>query len=104
MSLTPDEVAAISDGDLASVLETPQGRRVIASLIEGTGTFQHSFSGSDTHATAYNEGRRSVGIRLWDWCQDRCPLQSLAMLRESLDRRDAARVEQRKREEENDDG
>lgn len=47
--------------DLAQVLETPGGRRVIWALLGDCGVFGLSYVQGDSHHTAFNEGRRQVG-------------------------------------------
>jgi len=50
------------DADIRAVMETQAGRRVVWWLLDGVaGLHGPSFAGEAT-ATAYNEGRRSVGI------------------------------------------
>lgn len=49
--------------ELCAILATPGGRRAIWRLIDGAGVFRASYSG-DALATAYNEGRRAVGLGL----------------------------------------
>jgi hypothetical protein len=51
-----------ADTDLAAVLDTTAGRRVLMRLIDGTGVFARSFTGDAN--TFYREGRRSVGLDL----------------------------------------
>ncbi len=49
--------------DLAWVMSTIQGRRFVDSIRRDTGIRAQSFR-HDTHETAFNEGRRSVGLEL----------------------------------------
>lgn len=49
--------------DLAWVLSTIQGRRFVDMLRRDTGIRAQSFR-PDPHETAFNEGRRSVGLEL----------------------------------------
>ena len=47
-------------------LGTPEGKRILADLLAFTGVFELSFDMSeyDAHRTAFNEGRRSLGLKL----------------------------------------
>jgi hypothetical protein len=46
------------------VLSEPNGRAFVWGLLEKCGVFGASFMGEHTHATAFNEGRRDIGIRV----------------------------------------
>lgn len=48
--------------DLAWLMSQVQGRRFVARLLDMAGTERDSFTGSS--ATFYNEGARSIGVRL----------------------------------------
>lgn len=58
--------------DLVSVMNTPEGRRFVWQLIGNAGVFQQSFV-ADATATAFNEGRRSVGLALLARLNDEMP-------------------------------
>lgn len=52
---------------IRSVLSTPHGRRFVFGLIRDnnkTGVLCAAYVPGDTHATAFNEGRRSIGHAL----------------------------------------
>ena len=53
-----------AETDLEWVLSDPRGRRVLQGVIEDCGVNRLSFVAGDPLATAFNEGRRSVGIIL----------------------------------------
>lgn len=59
--LSAEREAAIAD--LAWVMSTIQGRRFVDMLRRDTGIRAQSFR-PDSHETAFNEGRRSVGLEL----------------------------------------
>lgn len=59
--------------DLEVVMSTPSGRRVIWRLLSIAGTFTRSFDSSSQYATAFNEGKRSVGLDLYDDIMTYCP-------------------------------
>lgn len=46
------------------VISEPKGRRFMGYLLDYTGILQPSYTPKDAHQTAYNEGRRDVGLRL----------------------------------------
>lgn len=50
--------------DLRHVLETVQGRRHTWRFLEQAGCFRQSFVSGESEATAFNEGRRSLGLML----------------------------------------
>jgi hypothetical protein len=50
--------------DLRSVLKSAPGRRVLWKLFEASGLLGLSLVPGDALATAYNEGRRSIGLGL----------------------------------------
>lgn len=48
--------------DLSDVLRTTSGRRVVWTLLQHCGIYATSFTGNS--GTFFNEGRRSVGLKL----------------------------------------
>ncbi len=50
--------------DLRAVLSSPNGRRFIWRLLKDCKIYEESFTGNST--TFYNEGRRSVGLKILD--------------------------------------
>lgn len=48
--------------DMKFILSTPQGQRVLWRYLEHCGIYRDSFTGNSS--TFYNEGRRSIGIKL----------------------------------------
>lgn len=52
------------DDDLRHVMSSPQGRRVIFRLIQGLANVMGGSYAGEATATAFNEGRRAVGIGL----------------------------------------
>lgn len=53
---------------LARVLDSPHGREVIWGILEKAGVHRTSFSGENTHLTAFKEGRRDLGNELLAEC------------------------------------
>lgn len=73
------------EGDLRAVMSMPQGRRFVWWLIDAVGgTFSPSYA-EDGLNTAYNEGRRAVGIGLMTEVQRVVPESYLTMLREAVE-------------------
>lgn len=67
--MTPAEIAQKADEDLRAVLSTESGRRFLWRVVEGfSGAVAASYDGQAL-GTVYNEGRRSVGLRLVQECQ-----------------------------------
>jgi len=92
--VTPDELKEADErrrADLRAVLSTPGGRRLVLRLVETvSGAYSSSYA-QDTHATAYREGQRSVGLALAEECKDVAPeswVKALAeAYQESIERR-----------------
>lgn len=53
---------------LADVLATYQGRAVFWRIFGEAGMYQTTYRGENTHASAYAEGRRSLGLQVLDDC------------------------------------
>ena len=47
--------------DIRALIRTREGARFLCRLLEICGVFRLSYTPGDTHATAFNEGRRNVG-------------------------------------------
>lgn len=74
-----------AEADLRAVLATPEGRRVLWSIIEGrSGMSRRSYVVGDALATAYHEGRRSVGLDLMAAAQKAAPANYVHMVTEAL--------------------
>lgn len=50
--------------DIRWVLSNPKGRRLVWWVLSLCGVFRASFVPKDSNQTAFNEGRRDVGLRL----------------------------------------
>jgi hypothetical protein len=81
--LGQDELRRKQDEDLRHVLAEPQGRRLLWRLIDSAGTFGASYAG-EPQATAFNEGRRSVGIALMLEAQRVAQARYVQMLQEVM--------------------
>jgi len=71
--------------DLQHVLETQQGRRFLWKLLSDCGVFRLSFQYGDAQSTAFNEGRRGVGLALMVAIQDLDPTLYHRMAKEAHD-------------------
>jgi hypothetical protein len=68
--------------DVRSVLKTRQGRRVLFRILGESRILQASFA-QDPAVTAYNEGQRSVGLKLLATIHDADPTAYVRMLEEA---------------------
>lgn len=50
--------------DYRMTFGTDHGRRVLADILRRARVVQSSYAGADTHATAFAEGRRRVGLEI----------------------------------------
>lgn len=55
--------ALLDDADFVAVLKATEGRRFVRRLLAECGIYRASFTG-DAQTTAFNEGRRHVGLWL----------------------------------------
>lgn len=53
-----------NDSDVEWLMSTQQGRRVMWRLLSLAGVYRTSFAGEETHATAFAEGARNIGLQL----------------------------------------
>jgi hypothetical protein len=80
-----EEARLQTQGDAQAVLSTPAGRRFVWRLIDSVARVHGaSFCGESTHATAYQEGRRAVGIELLAELQRVAPAAYLLMVEEAM--------------------
>ena len=69
------------------------GRRIVWSLLDSAGIYRSSFS-TDTHVTAFQEGKRNYGIELIARIHKHCPKEFNLMTQEhKSDAVDAAMAE-----------
>lgn len=67
--------------DFRGIMESISGRRFVFRYINACGVFEDSFTGNNT--TFYNEGKRSIGLRLLADINDACPEKYILMIDES---------------------
>jgi hypothetical protein len=81
--MTNDERLELNDADLRAVMGTAHGRRLVWRLLVQAGLYSSSYA-ADALATAFNEGRRSVGLALMAEAQRVTTDLYVAMVREQL--------------------
>lgn len=64
--------AVDANADLAWLMSDKRGRRFMWRLLGGLGIYQQSYTPGDTHASAFREGQRSVGLLLIDRLHQAC--------------------------------
>lgn len=78
----PEQVAIVNAiEDLKWVMADKRGRRFVWSQLEVAGIYRLSYTGDDR--TIFNEGRRSVGLKLLAEIDANCPNEYLQMLKEN---------------------
>lgn len=78
----PEQVAlANAIEDLKWVMSDKRGRRFVWSQLEVAGIYRLSYTGDDR--TIFNEGRRSVGLKLLAEVDQHCPNEYMEMLKEN---------------------
>lgn len=102
--VTEEELQERADDALRTVLQTGLGRRFVWHLIDVmAGTFGGSFAG-EALTSAYQEGRRSVGIEVMRACQRVAPGLYVQAMEEAMEERRQLEQErkeaERKRQEE----
>ena len=59
--------------DLQTILKTPQGRRVLWTILQAAQIRQHGFVPGDGASTAFHCGQRSIGLYLLDEIEQAVP-------------------------------
>mgnify|MGYP001165934966 CR=1 FL=1 len=96
--MTPVESADLEREDLRALMSTPAGRRTVFRLLDrNCNLIGGSFIPGDTHASAHEEGRRSVGRLLVVQLQRECPDNFCAMISEGFYALSAALLQQQKK-------
>ena len=91
-----------ADRDLREVMDTRAGRRVVWRIIDlKARVAASSFAGEETHAMAYAEGRRAVGLDLMAHAQRVAPTEYVHMLAEATEERERQKRARIAREQEN---
>lgn len=71
--------------DLRAVLSSASGRRFVWRLLERSGVFRSSFNAVSDSYTAFNEGRRNLGLRVLNDILEADPDAFTLMQRESAE-------------------
>lgn len=72
--------------DVQWLMSTQQGRRIMWRLLSLAGVFRISFAGEETHATAFAEGARNIGLVFMNDLQTLCPERYVQMTSEQQTR------------------
>lgn len=87
------DVKRQADDDLLAALSVPSGRRLLWRLLDrGAEVYGQSFVPGDPLATAFQEGRRSVGLALMRELQRLSPEKYCEMVSEALSADRAAAI------------
>ncbi len=73
-----------SDADFKWLMADPRGRRIIWRQLSAAGVFQSSFDPA-AMTMAFNEGRRSEGLRLLAQVMELCPDLYATMMKEQTE-------------------
>ncbi len=57
------------NADIVEMMNSSSGRRVFRRILQECGVMTNPFYGEETHATAFFEGRRSIGLSIIDFLQ-----------------------------------
>lgn len=68
--------------DLAWLLSSKRGRRVMWRLLTNAGVYRLSYTQGDASATAFNEGQRNLGLRLLSLIMTHCSEAYASMVQE----------------------
>lgn len=68
--------------DFEKILNMSEGRRVIWDLLENAGVWRNSFVAGDPNVTAFNEGKRDIGLMILQKIQNIKPQALLQMSNE----------------------
>ncbi|WP_225182157.1 Bbp19 family protein [Pectobacterium aroidearum] len=70
------------EADIYHVMSSKQGRRIVWSQLTLCHVFSSVFA-TDPHVTAFNEGNRNAGLRLFSLVMNSCPDLYLTMANEA---------------------
>ena len=62
--MTWDELQKQDRADLGAIFSTREGARFFSALLDLCGVFRLSYQGEETHAMAFKEGARNVGLQV----------------------------------------
>lgn len=52
--------------DMQKLLDTAWGCRILWKYLQWCGVYEQSYASGNSHGTAFNEGRRTVGLKIMD--------------------------------------
>lgn len=81
--------------DMQTLLKFPWGRRIMWRLFGKTNVFHQTYVQGSSDATAFNEGRRSIGLALFSEVLEIQPEAYLKMLKQAKEDEDARRADER---------
>ena len=67
--------------DLRALLSTREGARFFARLLAACGVFRLSYTPGDTHATAFAEGQKNIGLMFYSDLLEADPAAPLTLRR-----------------------
>lgn len=59
--------------DFKALMALPEGRRTLCALVNYSGYFGPAYAPGDSHATAYNEGLRRMGLHIVSMARQAAP-------------------------------
>ena len=62
--MTWDELQKQDRADLGAIFSTREGARFFSALLDLCGVFRLCYQGEETHAAAFKEGARNVGLQV----------------------------------------
>lgn len=62
--MTHEERRKQDRADLGAIFRTREGARFFSALLDLCGVFRLSYQGEETHAAAFKEGARNVGLQV----------------------------------------
>lgn len=83
------QAAELFAADLTWIMSDARGRRWVWSLLQASGVYRISYRGGDSHATAFNEGARNLGLLTLAALHAHCPALYSSMAAENQPHRGA---------------
>lgn len=92
-----------AEADFRAVMQTREGRSALWMVLGEAGIFRPSYVVGDSHATAFREGERAIGLRLLGRIQRLCP-EEWGLMSSEAQAREGAPVRPETDDEESSDG
>jgi hypothetical protein len=90
-----ERIAQRDRDDMQTLLKFPWGRRIVHRLLEKTFVFNPVYVQGEFDATAFNEGKRNVGLALFNEVMDIQPEAYMKMIKQEKEDEDARRTDER---------